>query len=163
RCQKLIGVQQSADWERPRGDRAAWRRTDTVWVAPRLGVACQVKRVIERRLAGHTTPTQQSVLQYTLQSSLQYPAGLVDAPRHAPRYRAGWVVPDAARPYLSQPARFGQELTALLERIDTHLKRQTPTPYREAIVQVRARVDAAHRGETPAALPSDLIDPASPP
>src|SRR5262249_32797027 len=131
RCQKLIGVQQSADWERPRGDRAAWRRTDTIWVAPRLGVACQGKRMIERRLAGHTTPTQQSVLQYTLQSSLQYPAGLVDAPRHDIE-QAGLFLA-AARPYLSQPARFGQELTALLERLDTHLKRQTPTPYREAI------------------------------
>ena len=35
RCVKLEGVQKSDDWDKPRGDRAAWRRTDTVWLAPR--------------------------------------------------------------------------------------------------------------------------------
>ncbi|MBI1915906.1 MAG: redoxin domain-containing protein [Planctomycetes bacterium] len=159
-CLKLVGVQQSDDWESPRGDRAAWRRTDTVWVAPRTGVASQVRRVIERRRAGHTTPTQQSVLQYTLQSSPQYPAGLADAPRRDIEQAGQFLA--AARPYLGQPARFGRELTALLARIDAHLQRETPTPYREAIVQVRARVDAARRGETPPALPSDVTDPTVP-
>src|SRR4051812_28927891 len=37
RCAKLVGVQQSDDWDRPRGDRTAWRRQDTVWVAPTYG------------------------------------------------------------------------------------------------------------------------------
>jgi hypothetical protein len=159
-CLKMVGVQQSDDWERPRGDRAAWRRTDTVWVTPRTGVACQVRRLIERRLAGHTTPTQQSVLQYVLQSSPQYPASLADAPRRDIE-RAGQFLA-AAQPYLGQPARFGRELAALLARIEAHLQRETPTPYREAIVQVRARVEAAHRGETPPTLPSDVTDPTVP-
>src|SRR5206468_7610522 len=53
-------------------------------------------------------------------------------------------------------------LTALLARIDAHLQRETPTPYREAIIQVRARVEAARRGETPPALPSDVTDPIVP-
>ncbi len=157
-CLKLVGVQQSDDWEHPRGDRAAWRRTDTVWVAPRTGVACQVQRVIEHRPAGRTSPTQRSVLEYTLQRSMQYPAGLTDTPRRDIEQAGQFLA--AARPYLGQPAHFGRELTALLTRIDAHLERQpTPTPYREAVLQVRARVDAARRGETPPALPSDVTEP----
>ena len=35
RCLKLESVQKSDDWDKPRGDRAAWRRTDTVWLSPR--------------------------------------------------------------------------------------------------------------------------------
>ncbi len=47
RCVKLEGVQKSDDWDKPRGDRAAWRRTDTVWLLPGLGVASRVERVVE--------------------------------------------------------------------------------------------------------------------
>ena len=31
-CVKVVGVQQTDEWDRPRGDRGAWRRRDTVWV-----------------------------------------------------------------------------------------------------------------------------------
>src|SRR5262245_24856491 len=48
-CIKLIGQQQSDDWDKPRADHAAWRRSETVWLAPQLGVAYRVERVIERR------------------------------------------------------------------------------------------------------------------
>src|SRR5262249_36886489 len=70
-CLKLAGVQQSADWDEPRGDRAAWRRRDTVWVALNTGVASKVERIIERREAAHLEPTQRSVVQYELQSNIQ--------------------------------------------------------------------------------------------
>ena len=56
RCLKLEGVQKSEDWDKPRADHTAWRRTDTVWLAPRLGVAARVERVIERREPGHDDP-----------------------------------------------------------------------------------------------------------
>ena len=47
---------------------------------------------------------------------------------------------------------------ALLARIDAHLERRPPTPYRQAVLQVRARVEAARRGETaPPALPVDPV------
>ena len=55
-CLKLVGLQQSEDWDRPRADRTAWRRQDTVWVAPRLGVAVKVERVVERRAPAHGEP-----------------------------------------------------------------------------------------------------------
>src|SRR5262245_23883435 len=46
-CVKLFATQQSDDWDRPRADRSAWRRQDTVWVATRTGLTIKVERVIE--------------------------------------------------------------------------------------------------------------------
>src|SRR5262249_23276949 len=46
-CVKLIGEQQSDDWDQPRADRAAWRRHDAVWLSTQLGVAQKLERVIE--------------------------------------------------------------------------------------------------------------------
>ena len=34
RCIKVLAVQQSEDWDRPRADHAAWRRRDTLWILP---------------------------------------------------------------------------------------------------------------------------------
>src|SRR5262249_8181492 len=48
-CVKLVGQQQSLDWDRPRGDQTAWRRRDVVWMSPQLGVAQKVERTIEQR------------------------------------------------------------------------------------------------------------------
>ena len=157
RCLKLVGVQQSDDYEQPRGDRPAWRRQDTVWVAPRDGVAHRVERVIERKQAGRREPTQQSVLSYDLSISPRYPASLVDGYRRD--IEKARLFLESARPFLAQPERFGPQLTALLARIDAHLQAASPTPYRAAVLQVRARVEAARRGETPATLPPEVTDP----
>src|SRR6185437_16811744 len=40
-------------------------------------------------------------------------------------------------------------LDALLHKIDEHLADQPETPYRPALLQVKRRVEAARRGETP--------------
>ena len=77
-CIKLIGNQQSDDWDRPRADHAAWRRRDTVWLKPQVWVAQKVERVIERRDPAHRDPTQRSTVRYELDSSLRYPGRLLD-------------------------------------------------------------------------------------
>jgi hypothetical protein len=157
-CLKLIGLQQSSDWEQPRGGGLAWRRRDTVWVSPRDGVAHRLERVIERKLPLRSEPAQQSVLACELALSPRYPRQLVEAYRRdieqALRFR------ETARPFLSQPVQFGEQLTALLGRIDSYLERQNgPTPYRAGLLEVRDRVEAARRGETPPALPTELTEP----
>ena len=38
-CIKLVGVQQSDDWERTRADHVAWRRRDVIWLHPQHKVA----------------------------------------------------------------------------------------------------------------------------
>src|SRR5215471_15213109 len=72
RCLKLVGVQQSDEWEHPRADRGAWRRRDDIWLAPELGVAVKVERIIEKREPAHQDVSQRLVVQYELQDNMQY-------------------------------------------------------------------------------------------
>jgi len=152
-CAKLHGLQQTADWDRPRADRAAWRRQDTVWVATRLGVACKVERIMERREPGHKEATQRSLVRYELHSDMQYPGELFEyRKRDILQARA---FSDALAPLLPNPSQHGSRPFDVIEkRINYHLNNQPPTPYREAILQVKRRVEAAQRGESPPAVPS---------
>jgi peroxiredoxin len=154
-CLKLTAVQQSDDWDHARADRAAWRRLDTVWISPRLGFACKVERVIERREPAHRDPTQRSVLAYSLESSLTYPEQLLeDCRREIGRAHS---FAEAAEPYVAEPGKQGasKSLEAILTRVDLHLDRQPATPYREAMLQVKHRIEAALRGE--AAPPLQVV------
>jgi peroxiredoxin len=157
-CLKVVGVQQSDDWDRPDGARPALRRTDTLWLAPRLGVAFKVERVIEHKEAGRKEPNQRAVLRYELEGNLQYP-GQLSEDRHAEIQQA-FAFRDSALPLLPTPAKYGPQLTALLDKIDYHLDHQTPTPYRDAVLAVKQRVEAARRGEVPPQVPED--NPAAP-
>jgi peroxiredoxin len=154
-CLKVVGVQQSDDWDRPRGDHAGWRRTDTVWLSPRLGIAYRVERVLERRDAGQEAPNHRAVLRYELESDLPYPGKLYEDRRdeimqaHAFQDR---LAPLQAHPGPDAPG----QLDALLAKIHYHLEHHLPTPYREAVLQLKRRAEAAKRGETPPApLPDD--------
>jgi peroxiredoxin len=150
-CLKLVGVQQSEDWERPRGDQTAWRRTDTVWLAPRVGYAQRVERVVERREPGRTEPNLKSVLRYELESSLQYPGNHADDRRQ--EITQALAFRDAAAPFLQDPVKSKQALNVLGNRINYFLENQNATPYREAIQLVKRRVEAAKKGEASLAPP----------
>jgi peroxiredoxin len=146
RCIKLVGRQQSDDWDNPRGDRTAWRRRDTVWMSPSLGVAYRVERVIERREPARTEPTQRSVVRYELLSQLTYPGKLYDD-RVREVLQARRFAENAA-PFLRNPGRYEGQIAALLKKIDNYTESQLPVePYRRAILQVKRRVEAARRGE----------------
>jgi peroxiredoxin len=152
-CLKLVGLQQSDDWEKARGDRAAWRRTDTIWLAPRTGFAQRVERVIERREPGWREPNIKTVLRYELESSLQYPGTPAEDRRQ--EITQALEFRDALAPLLKEPVRSRDALTVLGNRIDHFLDNQTATPYREAVQQVKRRVEAAKKGELPVAPPDD--------
>jgi hypothetical protein len=145
-CLKLAGEQRSADWDRPRADSTAWRRLDTVWLSPRFGIAHKVRRVIERRDPGHNEATHRSELTYELANApLEYPEQFYQDRRiEIQQARAFW---ETALPWLSNPGQHAAQLDALLGRIDYHLRRQSPTPYREAVLRVKRRVEAARKGE----------------
>ncbi len=152
-CLKFAGVQQSADWDRPRGDHTAWRRRDFVWLSPRAGVASRVERLIEHREPGSREATQWGKLRYDLDTNFQYAGALADDRRQ--EINQAFAFRDQLTPLLAQPTRSGPQLTALLKRIDYYLEHQPPTPYREAIVQLKRRAEAARRGESPPALPEE--------
>lgn len=76
KCIKVIGNQQTEDWGKTRADRQAWKRTDTVWLHPQLGVAQKLERTIEIKDPAHNEPSQKSTLRIELETSLVYPGQL---------------------------------------------------------------------------------------
>jgi peroxiredoxin len=144
-CYKVVGLQSSDDWERPRGDRGAWRRTDTLWVSLSTGQTIRVERTIEQRDPASREVSRMSTLRYDLESNLRHPPALTNDRRveiaRAIEFRT------LAAPMLPQPARAGRELSALLRKINAFVEAQPATPYREAVWAVRRQVEAATRGE----------------
>lgn len=158
-CLKLVGRQQSDDWDQPRADRGAWQREDTVWIATRLGTAYRVERTILRRDPARREPTQRLVTRYELESSIQYPNQMYEDRRREILQARGFAT--AAQPLLPNPAKHpSKTFEALLNKITYHLEKQPPTPYRDAVLHVRRRVDAARRGEAPLALAEENTAPA---
>jgi hypothetical protein len=156
-CVKIVGQQQSDDWNSPRADRAAWRRRDTVWLSPKLGIAYRVERVLERRDPAREAPTHRSVLRYELDSRLTYPGELFVSRQQEILQAQKFF--DEAAPLLRQPAQHKQQLDAVLKRVAYHLETQPPTPYRTAVLQVQRRLEAARRGELPPEVPATETTP----
>lgn len=154
-CLKVVGTQQSDDWERPRSDSTAWRRTDTVWVLPKMGYAARVERVLERREPGNREPSTTSVLRYELESSFPHNGNYAEDCRA--EITQALALREAAAPCLQNPARAKEALNILGNRIDTFLDKQTKTPYREALLLLKRRVEAAKKGEVPLATPEEVV------
>ncbi len=152
-CVKIVGQQQSLDWDKPRGDQTAWRRRDVVWMAPQLGVAQKVERTIEQRDPLRRDPTQRSIVQYELTSPFRYPGRLFEDRKQeilkAKKFH------DEATALLQQPAQNRPQLDALIKKVSVHLEYQAPTPYRKAIVHLASRLEDARAGKT---TPNPVID-----
>jgi peroxiredoxin len=159
RCIKLEALQKSDDWDHPRADRTAWKRRDLVWLAADLGVAYRVERTIERREPAQRDPSQRAVAQYELQSSLKYPGRLFEDRRREILQAHKFF--ESVAPMLPNPGKYGpRPFQYVSERINQHLENQPPTPYRDAVIQVKRRIEAAQRGEAPPALAADDDGPA---
>jgi hypothetical protein len=146
RCLKLVGEQHSDDWHEPRGDHTAWRRIDTVWMAPALGIAYRVERKIERREPLRKEATQRSIARYDLLNHMTYQGPFYEDRRREILQARRFF--DEAAPYLHNPGQYEAQLDRILKRIAYHLDNQLPVePYHKAILQVKRRVEAARRGE----------------
>src|SRR5215207_2786287 len=121
-CVKVVGTQQSADWEQPRPERVAWRRKDTVWLLPRQGVAYRVERVVERRDPARRDATTKARTAYELTTSLQYPTQLFDDRRREIQ-QANQFALTAAALVPSNPKYRGQ-IDGLLTKIAFHIDNQ---------------------------------------
>jgi len=118
-------------------------------------VAHRVERVLERRDPARQEPTYKSVLRYDLESSLQYPRQLFEDRQSEIRHARQFA--EALLPVLSNPAKHESAIDGLLAKIKNHLDHEPPTPYREAVLHVKRRAEAAKRGETPPeVVPSDI-------
>jgi peroxiredoxin len=147
-CYKLIGAQQSDDWDHPNAGKTAWRRLDTVWLSPRTGFALRYERIMEQREPTSTEPTYRSTTRFHLETNLVYPGQLFrDREAEINLYRQYSHLAEAClqEPSLDSPRR----LESLSAKISYHCETQPPTPYREALQQLQRRLESASRGELP--------------
>jgi hypothetical protein len=159
RCVKLVGEQESAEWRRPTGNVPAWRRGEVVWLTATTGIVQRLERTIERHggLAGAYT----SRIEYELKTVSTYPDALSADCRREIRSHE-----DFSQKLAELLAPTGRaestEFASLLDRIDRHVRQQSATPFRPALLALRRRVETAMRGEVPP--PADAPDPpAAPP
>jgi len=156
-CVRLVGVQQSEDWDAPRADRSSWQRRDTVWISPQLGLTYRFERVFERRDAGRQEPTHRSVLRCDLDSHLTYPGKLFDL-RHSEIEQACKFC-QQAEALIREPEQNKAQLEGILKKIKQYSDADAPTPYRKAILQVQKRVQSALEGRTTPDPRADAVLP----
>lgn len=144
-CVKLLGQQQSDDWDRPRADRTAWRRRDVVWLSVQLGVACKVERTVERRDPGARSPSHRTVTNYLLESRMNYSGRLFEDRRQEILLVRKFG--EDAGPILRQPVENAARIVPLMRRVSLHLENHPSTPYRKAVVHLSQRIDSARKGE----------------
>jgi peroxiredoxin len=146
-CVKLVASQQSDDWDRPRADHTAWRRRDTLWLMPQLGVAQKVERVIERREPARRDPTQRITVRFEMESRLKYHGDLLEDRRQEILKAKKFL--DDAQPLLAQPAQYQPQIEGLMRKVAYYLEGPAATPYRKAVVALQGRLESARRGEAP--------------
>jgi hypothetical protein len=138
----IQGDQHSFDWESPRGDSTAWKRSETLTFDGKTSYPQKVIRLIERRAPAHQRITSRLVTEYELVSTQ-----VLDGPNLAAYQRD-----------ILQIRTFQQQLQALastlgtsparqeFERLGTELERfqatSGTTPYREALSSLQALVRA---------------------
>lgn len=145
-CLKIEGEQVTAEWHLPRADRPSWRRSETVWLGLRNGVAVKVERRMERREPARDTTTETRLVRYELDSSIQYPSSLLgDRMRDID---LAWNLSRAAEPLLKGRAA-PEALAVLLKKADSVSESPSTSPYRAAMSQVRRSIDSARKGELP--------------
>src|SRR5207244_3087055 len=133
-----------------------------IWLHPQLMVALKVERIIERRDPARDAPTHRTVVRYELDSRLQYP-GLLFEDRKKEILKASKFHDDAQQ-LLRQPGLNRQQIDSLIQRVSYHLDHQPanqPTPYRKAVVHIKAVLEKAQKGEFP--VPGTSEEPVLPP
>ncbi len=156
-CVKIACLQQSDDWDRPRADRTAWRRQETIWFAPQLGgIAYRVERLVERRDPARERPTYRCETHYELISSpLRYSNSLFED-RQLEIVQARKFQDDAA-PFFIQPAEYRVPIEALRKKVAKHLEQPQATPYRKATLHLATRLEGAIVGGS--AAPESVGEP----
>src|ERR1051325_6670721 len=146
-CVKLVGVQQTEDWERGRADQVAWRRRDVIWLRPQLNVAQKVERVIERRDPARNYPTERVSVHYELDSHLKYPH-LGFHERRDEMLKASEMY-DLTQKLIRQPAQDRRKIDIQIQALALHLDKTQATPYRHVFVHLKSVLENAKKTETP--------------
>lgn len=152
-CVKLLLEQQSPEWTNPRADKSAWRRTETIWMTPRLGVAQRIVRTVEQREPAHRDPTYRLTTQLDLESSLRYEGQFLEDRRK--EILAIRQFEEGIRSLLPRAGQNSAALKQLASRIEQFAERHPATPYREALDRAkRFALEASENRLPPAAVPA---------
>ena len=161
RCLKLEGVQKSDDWDKPRADRTAWRRTDTVWLAPRPRRRLRAWSASSNAASRPTaTRLTRACCATNWMSRCSTPAGCTR--NGAARSSQAHAFADAAAPLLSDAG----QVRAAAHRTDEPDRVSPRSPAANALPRGRPPGQAPRRGgaaRRDAAGPRDGRQPDAPP
>jgi peroxiredoxin len=147
-CYKIIGIQQSEDWDHTQAGKTAWRRQDTVWQSPQTSLAVRYERIMEQREPTSSEPSYRLTANFRMESSLVYP-GRLFCDRQA-EVNLHHQYSQLAETFFHEPSlNSSRRLESLSAKIGYHCDTQPPTPYREALLDLQHRMETACRGELP--------------
>ena len=149
-CIKLVGVQQSEDWEQGRADHVAWRRRDTIWLHPQFHVAQRVERIIERREPARQHPTERVTVRYELESPLKYPSIVFNERRQEILKAADFY--DTTQALIQDPTRNRATMDAQITRIAHFVDRGRDLAYRPVFAHLVSTLENAKKAEAPVPL-----------
>jgi len=146
-CIKLIGLQQTEDWDNPRADSTAWRRRDTLWIHPQLNIAQKVERIIERKAPARDTATERVTVRYELESGLKFPNVLFQDRKQEIVQASKYF--EEVKSLVQHPAQNRTKIDLLHQRIAQQLDRQANSPYRKTLVHLKSVLETARKGDGP--------------
>ncbi len=133
-------VQESIDWQRPRGDSIAWHRTETMTFQQSGSLPYKVHRLVERRPPGHRQATYQITTEYQLVSAELLQGPMLEE-RLADIQELRIFQNDVAQ--LSQAAHDRQAQKAwskLALKLKEYQNASGKTPYRDALLTLQQTV-----------------------
>jgi peroxiredoxin len=152
---RVIATQQTEDWENPHIDQTAWRRVDTISISCKYGYCGRLERSIEKRDPQSGQVGFRSKLACEQVGIMRYPDRFGDDRREEIMAAAQFAT--FFEQSIREPSRDGTKpFEQLLARIDIHLTSHVPgdaIPYREAILSVKRKAEAAKRGYIPPVPP----------
>ncbi len=158
RAWKTVAIQQTDDWDALKIERPAWRRGESIWISAQYGWCARVERVIEKRDPQSGEIGFRSKLLLEQVGRMTYPGRLGDDRRDeisaALQFIADYdrLVADANR---SGTDAFDRLLRQIDHHISYHFTGDTLI-YREPIMWIKRKAEAAKRGQIPpAALPPE--------
>lgn len=162
RAWKIVALQQTEDWDALKIEQPVWRRGESIWIAAQHGWITRVERTIEKREPQTGDVSFRSKLALDHVGRMTYPGRLGEDRRQeisaALTFIAEYdqLIADASR---AQPEAFDR----LLRQIDQHITNNftgDTLPYREPILWIKSKTEAAKRGQIPpAALPPETAQP----
>lgn len=159
RCVPVHQTRQSPNWADPVGGKTAVQIAESTWLSTRDGSVRRHHRRIEHRDGFRTVPAV--TIETKLEAESQTRVIGRDFDRYAREIEFAYAHGTELAGLLPNAVKLGSRpFEAKMLVVDEYLDRQRPgTPYREAVLSVRRRLDSARSGEAaPALSPTHRFD-----